>query len=77
MINTKEEGIAFEMKPTFITTEIKGKPPPARLPTAEGSAYVVLNVASRHCRWQRRPTVALAKGDTPHLLCKIEGSDGD
>jgi hypothetical protein len=51
MINTNEEGIAFEMKPTFITTEMHGKSPPARLPTAEGSAYAVLNVTSRHRRW--------------------------
>jgi hypothetical protein len=48
MINTNEEGIAFETKPTFITIEMHGKPPPGRLPTAEGSTYAVLNVTSHH-----------------------------
>jgi hypothetical protein len=48
MTNTNEEGIAFKMKPTFITIEMHGKPPLAWLPTAEGSAYAVLNVTSRH-----------------------------
>jgi hypothetical protein len=71
MINTNEEGIAFETKPTFIATEMHGKPPPAWLPTAEGSAYAVLNVTSRHRRWQRRPAAAGAEGDSPHLRCKI------
>jgi hypothetical protein len=71
MINTNEEGIAFETKPTFITTEMHSKPPSARLPTAEGSAYVVLNVTSRHRRWQRRPAAAVAEGDSFHLHCKI------
>jgi hypothetical protein len=59
MINTNEEGITFETKPTFITTEMHGKPPPARLPIAEGSTYAVLNVTSRHSRWQRRPAAAV------------------
>jgi hypothetical protein len=71
MINTKEEGIAYETKPTFITTEIKGKPPSARLPIAQGSANAVLSVASRHRWWQCQPAAALAEVDTPHLLCKI------
>jgi hypothetical protein len=71
MINTNEEGITFETKPTFITTEMHGKPPPARLPTAEGSTYAVLNVTSRHRRWQRWPAAAGAEGDSPHLNCKI------
>jgi hypothetical protein len=38
MINTNEEDIAFETMPTFITTEMHGKPPPAQLPTAEPPA---------------------------------------
>jgi hypothetical protein len=71
MINTNEEGITFKTKPTFITTEMHGKPPPARLPTAEDSAYAVLNVTSRHRWWQSRPVAAVAEGDSPHLRCKI------
>jgi hypothetical protein len=71
MINTNEEGIAFETKPTFITIEMHGKPLPAQLPTAEDSAYVVLNVTLRHRRWQRRQAATIAEGDSPHLRCKI------
>jgi hypothetical protein len=82
MINTNEEGIAFETKPTFITTEMHGKLPLARFPTAEGSTYAVLNVTSRHRRWQRRPAVAVAVTDrvfgeenpTPCTIVIVPGS---
>ena len=67
-----EVDMAFVMKPTFITTKIHAKPPPARLPTAKPpSACAMLNVASRHCHWQRRPAEAPAEGDTPHLPSQI------
>jgi hypothetical protein len=71
MTNTNEEGITFKTKPTFITIEMRGKPPLAWLPTAEGSAYAVLNVTLRDRRWQRRSVAAVAEGDIPHLCCKI------
>jgi hypothetical protein len=77
MINTNEEGIAFETKPTFITIEMHGKPPPTRLPTGEGSTYAVLNVTSRHRRWQRRPAAAVAEGDSPHLRCNINPTSSE
>jgi hypothetical protein len=77
MINTNEEGIAFQTKPTFITTEMHGKPPPARLPTKEGSANVVLNVTSCHHQWLRRPAAAVAQGDSPHLRCKINPTSSE
>ena len=58
---------AFVTKPTSITIEIHAKPPPAWLLTVVCWVCAMLNVASRHRRWQRRP----AKGDTPHLPSQI------
>jgi hypothetical protein len=56
MINTKEEGIAFETKPTFITTEMKGN--------LSGSApyYTRFSQRSVECCFAQPPVAASAGG---------------